>query len=125
LHREEIPLREAPARSLGEVARRAAPWHIASVRLSRSRVLLRVSLLSVGGAFMLWRAVEAWRASAALDGAASALQQRVALVEALIGVLALLTAGGAALSLRKRRRRASLQLGRPADGEGHQGATRQ
>lgn len=60
---------------------------------------------------MLWRAAEAWRASNALEGGAAALQDRVALIEGLVGVLALLTAAGAALSLRTRRRRASLQLG--------------
>jgi hypothetical protein len=72
---------------------------------------LRVALLAVGGVFMLWRAAEAWRASNALESGAAALQNRVALIEGLVGVLALLTAAGAALSLRKRRRRASLQLG--------------
>lgn len=62
---------------------------------------------------MLWQAVQAWRASRELEGGAAALQSRVALIAALIAALALLTAVGAALSLRKRRRGGSLRLGAP------------
>jgi hypothetical protein len=87
------------------------PWHIRGVRLSRPRVLLRVALLVAGGVFMLWHAAQAWRASGELEGSAATLQSRVALIAALIGALALLTAIGAAFSLRPRKRGGSLRLG--------------
>jgi len=85
------------------------------VRLSRPRVLLRLALLVVGGAFMWWQAYRAWGASGALDGGAAAFQRNVAVVAALVGTLALLTAAGAALSLKKRRREGSLKLGTPRE----------
>ena len=83
------------------------------MRLSRPRVLLRIALLVTGGVFMLWRALEAWRASGELEGGPAALQSRMALLAALIAVLALFTALGAALSLRERKRGGSLRLGSP------------
>jgi threonine/homoserine/homoserine lactone efflux protein len=83
------------------------------VRLSRPRVLLRVALLLAGGLYMLWRAMQVWRASGELEAGAAQLQSRLALLAALIGALALLTALAAALSLRKRNRGGSLRLGPP------------
>lgn len=84
------------------------------MRLSRTRVLLRVTLLVMGGFFMLWHAVQAWRASGRLEGGAASLQSQIAVIEGLVAVLALLTALGASLSLRRRRRGGSLRLGDPA-----------
>lgn len=68
-------------------------------------------LLTVGGVFMLVKAVDAWRA--APDAAASngALLQWIGVVEALVGVLALAAATIAALSLRPKRRKHTLVLG--------------
>jgi threonine/homoserine/homoserine lactone efflux protein len=83
------------------------------VRISRPRVLLRVALLVAGGFYMLWRAMQAWRASGELEAGAATLQSRLAVLAALIGTLALLTALGAALSLRRRKRGGSLRLGPP------------
>ncbi|GEJ56271.1 hypothetical protein [Anaeromyxobacter diazotrophicus] len=80
------------------------------MRLSRSRVALRAALLAAGGGFMLWRAAEARRAARALEGGEAALASRMALVWALVGALALLTAAAAALALRPRRRQKSLRL---------------
>jgi hypothetical protein len=73
--------------------------------------VLRLALLTVGGVFMLLRALEAHRAARGLAGSEAALQGRVALVWALVGVLALLTAASAALSLRARAPRKMLRLG--------------
>lgn len=101
------------ARSAG-LAVRPVAWHIGAVRLSRTRVLLRIALLVVGGVFMLWHAVQTWRASGELEGGAASLQSQIALIEGLVAVLALLTALGASLSLRRRRRGGSLHLGSPA-----------
>jgi hypothetical protein len=81
------------------------------MRLSRPRVLLRVVLLAVGGAFMLWRALEGRRALESLRGSEAALASRLSLVWALMGVLALVTAATAAFALRPRRRRRPLELG--------------
>jgi hypothetical protein len=80
------------------------------VRISRGRLLLRAVLLLVGGGFMLWRAWEARLASRALAGTARLLPERIALVEALVGLLALLTGVAALLQLRRRERRHSLHL---------------
>jgi len=85
------------------------------VRLSRGRLLLRVGLLLVGGAFMAWRALEAWRAAAGQSGAGRVLAERLALVMALVGLLALLTAGAVAWQLRHRDRRRSLHLSGPRE----------
>ncbi|WP_041454072.1 hypothetical protein [Anaeromyxobacter sp. K] len=79
------------------------------MRLSRSRVLLRAALLLVGGAFMLVRAWQAWD-GARTPGGDPVLLQRIALVEALVGVLALVAAGIALLSVRRRRRTHTLRL---------------
>jgi hypothetical protein len=79
------------------------------VRLSRSRVLLRAALLVVGSVFMLAKAWEA-HGTAADAGAGAALLRRVALVEALVGVLALAAAAMALLALRPPRRAHSLRL---------------
>ncbi|BDG08201.1 hypothetical protein [Anaeromyxobacter paludicola] len=81
------------------------------MRMTLQRVLLRVALLCAGGAFMLWRAAEARRAARLLGGAEATLLQRIALVEALVGALALLTGAAVALSLRRRRPRKLLRLG--------------
>jgi hypothetical protein len=89
------------------------------VRLSRPRVLLRAALLAVGGAFMLWRAWEARAAGAAAEGGEAVLLSRVALVEALVGALALVAAGVALLALRRRPRTHTLHLGDlPGPGRG-------
>jgi hypothetical protein len=79
--------------------------------MSIQRVMLRVALLAVGGAFMLWRAGEARRAARNMGGAEAVLLGRIALVEALVGLLALLTAATLTLSLRRRRRQRLLTLG--------------
>jgi hypothetical protein len=89
------------------------------VRLSRGRVLLRSALLFAGGGFMLWRAREARGLARLLQGADALLTTRIALVEALVGALAVLTGLAALLSLRSRPRRQTLQLegGAPPAGE--------
>jgi hypothetical protein len=76
-------------------------------------VALRAVLLLVGGCFMLWRAWEANRAALAESAADAVLLRRMALVEGLVGVLALGAAVVAALALRPRRRRRTLDLGDP------------
>ncbi len=83
------------------------------MRLSRSRLWLRITLLSVGGAFMLWRAAESRSAARSLQGGPALLEQRLALVSLLMGLLALLTAAGSALALRRRPPRRGLGLGGP------------
>lgn len=80
------------------------------MRLSRNRVLLRAVLLVVGGAFMLWKAVDALLAAPHVGGSGGVLLRRVAAVEALIGVLALGAALIALLSLRTKRRKHTLVL---------------
>ncbi len=84
------------------------------MRLSRPRVLLRAALLAVGAGFMWWRSALAWRASRELPGGAGLLQGRLALVFALMGLLALLTAGAALSALRPRRRQPTLRFPPPA-----------
>lgn len=79
------------------------------VHLSRSRVLLRAALLTIGGAFMLVKAWQAWDAARS-PGGDPVLLRRIALVEALVGVLALVAAGVALLALRRRRRTHTLHL---------------
>lgn len=84
---------------------------ISPVRLSRPRVLLRAALLVVAGAFMLWKAWGAHLAAGAAAGSAEGLlYSRMALVEALMGVLGLAAAGVALLALRTRKRTHTLQL---------------
>ncbi len=79
------------------------------MRLSRPRVLLRAALLAVGGGFMLWRAWQARTAAREL-GPDGLLLSRIALVELLVGLLALVAAGVALLALRRRGRRHTLRL---------------
>ncbi len=80
------------------------------MRLSRPRVLIRAGLLLVGGAFMLVKAWEARRGAGLAEPADAVLLQRIALVEALMGVLALAAAGMALLALRRRKRARTLHL---------------
>jgi hypothetical protein len=80
------------------------------VRISRRRVLVRIALLVIGGVFMLVRAVELGRAGRFQGLHTATLAERLALVWGLMGVLALLTAAGAAWSLRRRRHRHTLHL---------------
>ncbi|WP_242345257.1 hypothetical protein [Anaeromyxobacter terrae] len=79
--------------------------------MSRSRLLLRAILLATGGAFMLWKAYDSARGARALQGGEALLLQRIALIEALVGVLALGAAFVAAAALRSRRRKRTLTLG--------------
>ena len=79
---------------------------------------LRVALLLAGGGFMLWRALEGRRALPTLEGSDATLASRLALVWALMGVLALVTAAMAALSLRPRRHGGALHLGTRTHGRG-------
>ncbi|HYG69286.1 MAG TPA: hypothetical protein VD838_16560, partial [Anaeromyxobacteraceae bacterium] len=80
------------------------------MRLSRSRVFLRAVLLVVGGAFMLWKAVDAFRSASGSAGDEGVLLEWIAAVEALVGVLALVAAGVALRSLRPRQRKHTLVL---------------
>lgn len=83
------------------------------MRLSRPRLLLRAALLVLVGAFMTWRGFET-RATAGqpgVDAAAAVTLSRIALVEWILAGLALLTAGAALLSLRRKPRQHSLHLG--------------
>ena len=86
------------------------------MRLSRPRVLLRAALLAVGAGYMWWRSALSWRASRELPGGQGVLQGRISLVFALVGLLALLTAGAALAALRPRKRQPTLRLGGPAGG---------
>jgi hypothetical protein len=81
------------------------------LRISRTRIALRAVLLAAGGGFMLWRAIVTLDAARGLSGSEALLGSRFAVVSALMGTLALLTAAIAALSLRQRRRNKTLQLG--------------
>ncbi len=92
------------------VAPGPVPWHTSAVRLSRPRVLLRAALLWVGGVFMLAKALAAHRAVRFADPADAVLLGRIALVEALMGVLALAAGAVALLSLRRRARAHTLHL---------------
>lgn len=91
------------------------------VRMSRGRVLLRAALLLVGGAYMLWHALQARRLARLLRAADAVLQERLALVWALVGALAILTGLGVLYMLRPRKRRQSLVLGDRPPGEGPAG----
>jgi membrane protein implicated in regulation of membrane protease activity len=88
------------------------------VRISRGRLLLRVALLLVGGGFMVWRALETRSAALTQAGADRVLGERLALVMALVGLLALLTAAVVAWQSRRRERRHSLHLGGADAGRG-------
>ncbi len=95
------------------------------MRLSRPRVLLRAVLLIVASAFMLWKAWGAHLAAReAAGGSGAVLLSRIALVEALLGILGLIAAGVALLALRTRKRTHTLRLGdldRSDPGEGAAG----
>lgn len=97
------------------------PWHTSAVRLSRPRILIRAALLWVGGGFMLAKALAAHRAVRLAEPADAVLLGRIALVEALMGVLALAAGVVALLALRRRPRAHTLHLedvGRPPGGAG-------
>jgi hypothetical protein len=94
-------------------------WYQTGVKLSRGRVLLRAALLWAGGGWALWWAWRAHGRARALPGPEQALQERLALVYGLVGVLAILTGLVAALAARPRPRRHTLHLrggGRPPSG---------
>jgi hypothetical protein len=82
------------------------------VRLSRPRVLLRLVLLLVGAGFMAWKAWETELSSGAagLAPGGALLLHRIALVELLLALLALGTAGAAGVALRRRPARRLLGL---------------
>ncbi len=87
------------------------------MRLSRGRLLLRAALLWTGGGWSLWWAWRSHGRARALQGAEQALHDRLALVYALVGALAVLTGLVAALSARRRVRLHTLHLGdRPGGG---------
>jgi uncharacterized iron-regulated membrane protein len=71
---------------------------------------------------MVWRALETRSAALTQAGADRVLGERLALVMALVGMLAILTAGVVAWQARRRERRHSLHLGgadaRPVSGPG-------
>lgn len=83
------------------------------MRLTRSRLLLRVVLLSVSGAVLLVRAETARRASAAQPAGAFATPGW-SVLWGVLGVLALVTAATSAMALRARPLRKGLGL-RSAD----------
>ena len=96
------------------------------MRLAPARLLLRSGLLFLGGGFMLWRAWEARAVARLVAAPERVLGERIALVEALVGALAIVTGAAALLSLRRRDRRHSLHLPpggrlRPPDGGGPAG----
>ena len=62
---------------------------------------------------MAWRALETRTAALRQSGADRVLGERLALVMALVGLLAILTAGVVAWQMRRRERRHSLHLGGP------------
>lgn len=82
--------------------------------MTRPRLLLRAILLVVGGAFMLWKAFDASRGARSLADGDALLLQRIAIIEALVGVLALGAAAFAVAALRPRRRKRTLDLHDPA-----------
>jgi hypothetical protein len=91
-------------------------WYETPVRLSRGRVLLRAALLWAGGGWALWWAWRSHGRAQALQGAGRALHDRLALVYALVGALAVLTGLVAALGARRRVRRHTLRLESPGGG---------
>lgn len=90
-------------------------WYDTRVRLSRGRILLRAALLWAGGGWALWWAWRTHARARTLQDAARLLHDRLALVYALVGTLAVLTGLVAALSLRRRPRQHLLHLGGPPD----------
>ncbi len=93
-------------------------WYETPVRLSGGRVLLRAALLWAGGGWALWWAWRSHGRAQALQGAGRALYDRLALVYALVGALAVLTGLVAALAARPHPRRHTLRLGEPSAGGG-------
>lgn len=83
------------------------------MRLSRPRLALRALLLVVLAGFMAWRARQTGQAAAApgVEPGGALMLSRIALVEWVLAGLALLTAGGALLALRRHPRTHSLHLG--------------
>ena len=80
------------------------------MRLSRSRVVLRIALLAGVGLVFLVRAVQGWRGAG--EGAPStALQPRLALMQGLLALVAFLAAVAATSSLRRRHRVPTFRLG--------------
>ncbi|HET6437305.1 MAG TPA: hypothetical protein VFG59_04545 [Anaeromyxobacter sp.] len=80
------------------------------MRLNRARVLLRAVLLTLGATFLFFKAWEARHAARLVTGGAASLLSRVALVEALMGMLGLAAAAVALLALRRRKRTHTLHL---------------
>lgn len=80
------------------------------MHLTQGRALLRVLLFALAGAFMLWRAWARLDAGRALGADGLALR-RLALLEGLLGLLALALALFVARGLRPRARRRLLGLG--------------
>lgn len=85
------------------------------MRISRSRLFVRIGILAAGGGFMLWKA---WEAQAAARGMGPGLAgqrllaERIALVEGLVGLLALLLAAGLTFTLRRKPPKRTLTLPR-------------
>jgi hypothetical protein len=94
-------------------------WHVAPVRLSRPRVLLRLVLLLVGAGFMGWKAWDTELASCApaMAPGDALLLHRIAAIELLLALLALGTAVAAGLALRRRTHRRRLGLVDPPPGD--------
>ena len=93
-------------------------WYETQVRLSRGRVLLRAALLWAGGGWALWWAWRSHGRARDLPGAERALHDRLALVYALVGGLAVLTGVVAVMATRPRARRHTLHLGGPPGRDG-------
>lgn len=106
------------AAALGERAARspgaASPCDTSRVRLTQRRVVLRVVLLSTAGAFMIWRAWARFETGKALGGDGLTLR-RLALLEGLLGLLALALAAFVAFAARPKSRRRTLGLGDRAE----------
>jgi hypothetical protein len=88
------------------------------VRLSRPRLLLRAALLLTAAGFMTWRGFDtrARAAAAGVDAATAEVLGRIALIEWLLGGLALLTAAFALAALRQGPHARPLHLGGAAGG---------
>ena len=72
------------------------------MRLSHPRLILRIVLLLSGGLYLLALAVRSGRSAIAFGGAHMKVGLAVSFVGGLVGLMALVTAGLAALSLRRR-----------------------
>ncbi len=81
-------------------------------------MLLRAVLLTVGGIYVVAHGIAAWRGRPPAAAGAQLLGARLALVWLLVGALALVTAAGALLSLRRKRPKRTLHL----DGLGRRGS---